>query len=313
MDAQVDYLVTELRTSYQSVNRTLTHPGVNVDGASDDVLFRFERPAVVIDRPRGDPAVQQVIQTRRRYARQALSAGQTALSPRRITIPPVVIVAPAATLTHFAFDRADLTARHHTQLRQVAARIARSWQAGSPVHTVNLVGHTDPVGSVAYNRSLGQRRGLAARAALVRSLEEQQRGLGSRVLILVNSKGEQEAVNADPGSNRRVEVFLSTRRLRSPRPLSPPRPVPPVLDSEPPPSPPLTACDRVALERLVDRCIRDSRGCVEQAITSMTLALRRNPIDNIRAGAAFLLALRRCREALLECDRRAKQDTGCTR
>ena len=44
LDAQVDYLVTELRGAYRQVDATLRSPGVTVEQASDAVLLRFERP-----------------------------------------------------------------------------------------------------------------------------------------------------------------------------------------------------------------------------------------------------------------------------
>jgi hypothetical protein len=72
LDAQVDYLVTELRGDYRSVNATLRSPGVTVDQASDAVLLRFERPGSVVGRPLSDPAVQKVIGRRRAHSAKAL-------------------------------------------------------------------------------------------------------------------------------------------------------------------------------------------------------------------------------------------------
>ncbi len=78
MDAQVDYLVTELRTSYQGVNRVLTNPAVTVEDASDEVVYNFERPASVLEngrsRPRTDPQVQEEFRKRREFSRRALQA-----------------------------------------------------------------------------------------------------------------------------------------------------------------------------------------------------------------------------------------------
>ncbi|SNY78034.1 D-alanyl-D-alanine carboxypeptidase [Nocardia amikacinitolerans] len=77
LDAQVDYLDTELRGSYPSVYRALTMPGVTVDAASDDVLYRFEIPGAILqDRrrlPRTDPRVQQIFAERRALAKRALA------------------------------------------------------------------------------------------------------------------------------------------------------------------------------------------------------------------------------------------------
>jgi Uncharacterized protein conserved in bacteria (DUF2272)/Phage tail lysozyme len=72
LDAQVDYLVTELRGPYRQVDATLRSPRVTMEQASDDVLLRFERPAAVLNRPRTDPGVQSVINRRRTYGARAL-------------------------------------------------------------------------------------------------------------------------------------------------------------------------------------------------------------------------------------------------
>ena len=72
LDAQVDYLVTELRGPYRQVDATLRSPGVTMEQASDAVLLRFERPAAVLNRPPTDPGVQSVINRRRAHGARAL-------------------------------------------------------------------------------------------------------------------------------------------------------------------------------------------------------------------------------------------------
>lgn len=76
MDAQVDYLVHELRTSYPGVNGTLTDPGVSVNDACDDVVYRFEVPGAILDGgtklPRADQRVQAVFIARRAHADRAV-------------------------------------------------------------------------------------------------------------------------------------------------------------------------------------------------------------------------------------------------
>jgi hypothetical protein len=74
LEAQVDYLVTELRRSYRQVDATLRAPGVTADRASDVVLLRFERPAVVVNGHPGDPAVVRAMERRRAFAARALAA-----------------------------------------------------------------------------------------------------------------------------------------------------------------------------------------------------------------------------------------------
>jgi hypothetical protein len=83
MDAQIDYLVNELRTQYPRVDAVLRTQGVNVDDATDEVVYNFEVPGAILDQgtprrklPRADPQVQQVFQERRRRAHVALQAYQ---------------------------------------------------------------------------------------------------------------------------------------------------------------------------------------------------------------------------------------------
>ncbi len=78
LDAQVDYLVTELRGPFRAVNAVLTAPGVGLDAASDEVVVRFEAPAAVNGRPRSDPQVQQVLTARRALGRAALQVHRAA-------------------------------------------------------------------------------------------------------------------------------------------------------------------------------------------------------------------------------------------
>lgn len=73
LDAQVDYLVTELRRSYRAVDARLRSPGVTVAQASDIVLLRFEVPGAVLNKPVTDPGVQQVLARRRGLAARALA------------------------------------------------------------------------------------------------------------------------------------------------------------------------------------------------------------------------------------------------
>jgi hypothetical protein len=78
LEAQVDHLVTELGSSYRSLDALLRDPDTTVEDAADAVLFRFEVPAAVLDggrlRSRDDPAVQPVLTHRRELARDALRA-----------------------------------------------------------------------------------------------------------------------------------------------------------------------------------------------------------------------------------------------
>jgi hypothetical protein len=72
MNAQVDYLVSEMRGGFHALNGRLNAPNVTVDGASDDVLNNFERPAVIN---------QATTNARRGFSRHALAVYQAAHPP----------------------------------------------------------------------------------------------------------------------------------------------------------------------------------------------------------------------------------------
>ena len=69
LEAQVDYLVIELRTKFQRVDKVLRSPGVSVEQASDVTLLQFESPA---DRS------QKKLAERRGLAARALRIHQAA-------------------------------------------------------------------------------------------------------------------------------------------------------------------------------------------------------------------------------------------
>jgi hypothetical protein len=78
MDAQIDYLVTELRTHYASVYRKVTDIATSVEDASDEVVYNFEVPGSVLQGgtklPRTDHRVQEVFRARRAPSQRARSA-----------------------------------------------------------------------------------------------------------------------------------------------------------------------------------------------------------------------------------------------
>jgi hypothetical protein len=83
LDAQVDYLVSELGARYRGVDRILRNSSVTVDAASDEVVYNFEVPGALLTateprrkRPRTDQAVIEVFQERRRHSARALAAAR---------------------------------------------------------------------------------------------------------------------------------------------------------------------------------------------------------------------------------------------
>ena len=102
----------------------------------------------------------------------------------------------------FAFDSAQLTSEAHTLLAEVATRLT-----GASLVSVKVIGHTDSVGSDAYNQGLSERRARSVADYLVA-----QGVPGEKVGI--EGRGESQPV-ADNGSdagraqNRRVELHVA--------------------------------------------------------------------------------------------------------
>lgn len=92
----------------------------------------------------------------------------------------------------FAFNSAILTEESKAVLRQQAG-----WIRQFPEVRFRVYGHTDLVGSAAYNQALGMRRAQAAVAYLV------SQGIGSARLEAVVSYGKTRPVIQTPGPEQR--------------------------------------------------------------------------------------------------------------
>jgi OOP family OmpA-OmpF porin len=106
----------------------------------------------------------------------------------------------------FAFDSASLTSAGEAKVAEAAAGIK-----AASAHTFNVVGHTDPIGSDAFNLRLGAKRAKTVADGLIRN------GVPASQLK-VTSMGEQQLVKTGCGDratkaaiecnapNRRVEI-----------------------------------------------------------------------------------------------------------
>lgn len=126
LEAQVDYLVAELRTpALARVDAVLRGRGVSLDAASDEVLYNFEIPGAILEGgrklPRTDPRVQAVFRVRRSQSARALRVHEAAaarsqaahLGERTIemgsspevspTMPPTVVEVVGRGQAHFTF------------------------------------------------------------------------------------------------------------------------------------------------------------------------------------------------------------------
>jgi outer membrane protein OmpA-like peptidoglycan-associated protein len=125
-----------------------------------------------------------------------------------VTPPPPPAPAPAAApapartyLVFFDFDRADLTDRARQIIAEAAANAPR-------VQTtrIEVTGHTDTVGSAAYNQALSVRRANAVAGELER------RGIPRSQMVITGRGFSQPLVPTGPNvrepQNRRVEIVL---------------------------------------------------------------------------------------------------------
>jgi len=103
---------------------------------------------------------------------------------------------------HFAFDSASISGDAESALGALARCFVSGPLAGA---RMNLVGHADPRGGVAYNLALGQQRaGSVATFLSHRGVAEQRMG--------TVSKGAFDATGTDEEGwslDRKVEVFLA--------------------------------------------------------------------------------------------------------
>jgi outer membrane protein OmpA-like peptidoglycan-associated protein len=107
----------------------------------------------------------------------------------------------------FEFDKADLRPEDRELLSRVAGILLTSQD-----YTISVNGHTDDVGSDAYNRGLSQRRAQAVRDYLVKA------GLSPEILSVEGHgkslplvRGSSDAARA---KNRRVELGIAHTQIR---------------------------------------------------------------------------------------------------
>lgn len=104
---------------------------------------------------------------------------------------------------HFEFDSAKLTATDKERLNTIASRLKQE----APSARLSVTGHTDSVGSDAYNQKLSERRAHSVTDYLVES------GVPRSSFISVEGVGEARPVadnrTADGrAQNRRTEIRI---------------------------------------------------------------------------------------------------------
>ena len=101
----------------------------------------------------------------------------------------------------FAFNKSDIRPRFYAALEAVARTLNQY-----PATYVDVIGHTDAIGSAAYNQALSERR-----ADSVAGFIEQRERIPARFYVAGRGKFEPIASNATiegRAANRRVEILL---------------------------------------------------------------------------------------------------------
>jgi OmpA-OmpF porin, OOP family len=133
-------------------------------------------------------------------------------APAAVVPAPAVIAAPAATKVTYAadaffdFDKAVLKPEGKAKLDDLVGKVK-----GITLEVIIGVGHTDSIGTDAYNQKLSVRRSEAVKAYLVSKGIEQNRvyteGKGEKQPVADNKTAEGRA------KNRRVEIeVVGTRK-----------------------------------------------------------------------------------------------------
>jgi len=138
--------------------------------------------------------------------------GAMAVEPvSEVQVPAVRTAAPAKTevapveesfMVFFDFDKSTLT----PEAKNIIAAAAKKFMAGGFARIV-VTGHTDTVGTKAYNQKLSERRAQAVEAELgklgVGAANIKAAGAGENSLLVPTTEGVREA------QNRRGEIVLS--------------------------------------------------------------------------------------------------------
>ncbi|MCC6921156.1 MAG: OmpA family protein [Alphaproteobacteria bacterium] len=121
-----------------------------------------------------------------------------------IETPPPAPAAAKTFIVFFNFDRSDLTAEAQTVIAEAAA----AYKAGQSVNLrVQVRGHTDTVGSAAYNLPLSERRAESVKDGLVAN------GVSADVISTSGAGFSEPLVPTGPGvkepQNRRATIDLT--------------------------------------------------------------------------------------------------------
>lgn len=196
-DVRHQWSRAEARNAARTVDadETIGNTLVNIGG-----IFRFGAPAPVVEEPTPEPAPAPV------------AAAEPAPEPAPAPAPAPVCKPVTETVTVsaeklFGFDKANLREEGRKVLDETAAKI----KANAEITAVVITGHTDRIGSDAYNQKLSERRAKQVADYLI------AQGVDSAI-ITAEGKGKSEPVVQCEGKkvtkslisclqpNRRVEI-----------------------------------------------------------------------------------------------------------
>jgi peptidoglycan hydrolase-like protein with peptidoglycan-binding domain len=195
----------------QTTLNQLMHAGLEIDGRYSP---RTRAAVRAFQSARGLDS-DGIVGPRTEAALRAGGAGRAITLPTRCTGIPERQV-----LDHFEFGRAEVLPRHQPQILNLAFCILQSQRSRTPITTLTIIGHTDPVGGDEDNVALGRRRAEAVRDQINAAIARIS-GRPARLVVTVESRGERDQVPGDPGLSRRVEVvapFAFPRRVPPPEP-----------------------------------------------------------------------------------------------
>jgi outer membrane protein OmpA-like peptidoglycan-associated protein len=102
---------------------------------------------------------------------------------------------------HFDFDSAHIRSSSHPLLQRLADFV----NSHSEIETVSIEGHTDEVGTAAYNQALSEARAESVREKLVELAVDP-----ARLQALGHGKSKPRVITSRPDErNRRVELFVT--------------------------------------------------------------------------------------------------------
>lgn len=178
--------------------------GALIDGSNNPVSSSYEK-CVRVSSGRFSSKCQTI-----QPKKVAAPVASTPVASTRSVAPPVQeMVEEKVSLVGellFAFDSSEISARGKAYIDSVVSQLA-----GLNSYQISLVGHTDSVGSGAYNQTLSERRARSVANYMisrqVKSSAISTKGLGESQPVASNNTAEGRA------KNRRAEIMVDGTKV----------------------------------------------------------------------------------------------------